>query len=100
MADGINLLVSSAHGVYVPQAFVERYDLSLWNGIRDEDIETIKAGPDHEWYWDSWNDILNSATYSHDGREYRLHQDGDLWAICAEQMTDEEYLNFFGVERS
>jgi len=100
MTSAINILVSCCHGIYVPQAFVEGYDLSLWNGIDAEDIETIQAGPEHEWYWDSWNDILNSASYSLDGRTYRLHQDDDLFAICDELMTDEEYENFFGEART
>lgn len=96
MADAINLLVDGSRGIYVPQAFVEGFDLSLWNGIRDEDIETIKAGPEHEWYWEAWNDILSSAEYSHDGHTYRLYQDGDLWAYCEERMSETERRDFFG----
>ena len=100
MASAINLLVSDSHGVYVPQVFASNFDLSLWNGIRPEDIETIEAGPDHEWYWDAWNDILSSAEYVTEGNTYRLHQDGDLWAVCYEQMSDDEYRDFFGEERN
>jgi hypothetical protein len=96
MNSAINLLVSDSHGVYVPQAFREKFDLALWDGIRDNEIEAIEAGPDHEWYWEAWNDILNSATYTQDGDTYRLWQDGDLWAICYERMTVAEYEEFFG----
>ena len=98
--DSINLLVSDANGVYVPQVFAENYDLSLWSGIDQEDLETINQGPDNEYYWEAWNNILNSATYSHEGNQYHLHQDGDLWAICYDKITDEEYKDFFGEERS
>lgn len=99
MTSAINLLVSDSAGVYVPQVFCEKFDLARWSGIRDEDIATIEAGPEHEWYWEAWNDILNSATYTEDGHTYMLWQDGDLWAISVEQMTDDEYQEFFGEKR-
>lgn len=98
--DSINFLISDSAGVYVPQRFAENYDLSLWSDIDPEDLTIIEQGPDHESYWDAWNNILNSATYQHDGLTYHLHQDGDLYAICYETITDEEYENFFGWPRS
>lgn len=98
--DSINLLVSDANGIYVPQFFAKAYDLSLWSGLDPGDVATIEQGPENEYYWDAWNNILDSATYQHDGRTYRLHQDGDLWAIDYDGMTDEEYESFFGEPRS
>ena len=100
MKYSINLLVPDSHGKYVPQVFREKFDLALWDGIRNENIATIDAGPDHGWYWEAWNDILESATYTKDGDTYRLWHDGDLWAICDERMTDKEYEEFFGEPRN
>lgn len=100
MSQAIHLLVPDAAGVYVPQRFVENYDLSIWKGIDQEDVATIKQGPDHEGYWDAWSNILQSATYSNGGYQYHLHQDGDLWAIDYVAMSDEEYESFFGEPRS
>lgn len=97
--NSINLLVSDANGVFVPQVFASNYDLSLWNGIDTDDLATIEKGPEADFYWDAWNNILSSATYSHDGRTYHLHQDGDLWAIDYDGMSDAEYKDFFGEER-
>lgn len=98
--DAINLLVGDSAGIYVPQRFVENYDTSLWSNIDPEDVATIEQGPDHEWYWEAWSNILDNATYQHDGRTYHLYQDGDLYAIDQEGMTDEEYESFFGESRS
>jgi len=51
--------------------------------------------PRNENYWEGWIEILSSATYTaDDGRKFTLHQDGDLWAICHEQVTQEERENF------
>ena len=95
----INLLVSDANGIYVPQVFATNYDLSLWSNIDPEDLTTIEEGPDHEYYWEAWNNILNSATYLLGGDQYHLHNDGDLWAICYDKVSDEEYEEFFGEAR-
>lgn len=97
--DALNLLVSDANGVYVPQVFAKAYDLSLWSGIDQEDIDIIDQGPDQEGYWDAWTNILSSATYQHGGDQYHLHQDGDLWAIDYVSISDAEYKEFFGEER-
>lgn len=95
----IHLLVPDAAGIYVPLRFVENYDLSTWNGIDQEDVATIKQGPDQEGYWDAWTNILTSATYSNGGYQYHLHQDGDLWAVDYVAISDAEYKEFFGEER-
>jgi hypothetical protein len=58
------------------------------------------TGPHREEYWDAWTDVCDNASYTDsDGYIWNLHQDGDLWAICQELMTDEEYLGFYGEER-
>ena len=98
MSLGLELLVSDSHGIYVPQRWA-MYCQDM-DGVSAEDMEILKAGPDHEWYWDAWNDILSSAEYVTEGNTYRLHQDGDLWAVCYEQMSDDEYRDFFGEERN
>ena len=96
---GINILVSDHHGIYVPQVFVNDTDIKMWDNISSDDWEIVREGPDHEWYWESWNTITNNATYSEGGNVWRLFQDGDLWAYCPELMTEEEYENFFGISK-
>lgn len=96
---GTALLVDGAHGVYVPQSFVECYRAKDW-GITNEDDAILLHGPDDEWYWETWDNVLDYAKYVDDqGYEWSLWQDGDLWAYCEELMTDEEYKDFFGEER-
>ena len=94
--NAIELLLSDARGVYIPRDFVESFDLTRWGLDPDSwDVQTCAKGPDgNEHYWDAWTQILDRAEYRHDGNVWRLHQDGDLWAICYELMTDEEKSNF------
>lgn len=90
----ISLLLSDARGQYIPRDFVTDFDLTKWEGISQEDAE-IRADPEHEWYWDAWANILDTATFTdQDGREFILYHGGDLWALCLEEMTEEEKKNF------
>jgi hypothetical protein len=98
---GMTLLITDAAGVYIPQRFAENYFLGNW-GFKDgdKDVETISAGPTAEWYWDAWDEILSRAVHRDaSGHIWTLHQDGDLWAVCVDLMTDEEYEGYFGESR-
>ena len=97
MNAGIELLLSDSRGIYIPRDWA-MYCQDM-DGVRPEDMEVLKAGPDHEWYWEAWNNVLSNAHSVHNGKTWRLWQDGDLWAYCEELMTDEEYEQFFGEER-
>lgn len=96
---GIDILLSDSRGVYIPQNFVEIFDAEDW-GIKDEDRDVLLAGPDHEHYWETWDSVTVSASYTDkNGNIWYLWQDGDLFAICDHLMTDEEYEGFFGEPR-
>jgi len=98
---GMNLLLSDSRGVYIPRDFADFGE--HWLGVKAEDLEILRRGPDHEDsqnYWDVWDSILYTATYVDANQNvWSLHQDGDLWAICEALMTDEEYYGYFGEHR-
>ena len=99
--NAVTLILSDARGVYIPRDFVtDKYNeitvdhCKAW-GIKDEDAEILASGPDHEYYWETWDDVLSNAQYTdEEGNKYFLNQDGDLWAFCYERMTYEEMSNF------
>lgn len=97
MSLGLELLLTDARGVYIPRDFA-MYIQDMDN-VTQEDKEILCSGPDHEWYWETWDEVLHKATSTINGKVWRLWQDGDLWAYCEELMTDEEYEQFFGEER-
>lgn len=74
------ILIEDVHGIYIPQWFATKFDLSQW-GIADADADILMTGPSHDHYWDAWDDVLKNARYQYDGNVWRLHQDGDLWAV-------------------
>jgi len=93
-AGNIQLLADSARGIYIPQHFANT--CAGWYGIADDDRAILQAGPDHSAYWDAWDIVLNNARFRlADGRVFSLHQDGDLWAVSYDDLTDAEYSEFF-----
>ena len=96
--DAIAILLSGNRGIYIPRDFVQCFLMDKWH-VSEKTAEFLANGPDQEWYWDTWNDVLNDAYYEKDGHTWRLYQDGDLFAYCNELMTDTEYEEFWGEPR-
>ena len=82
---GMDLIISDANGIYIPKIFAEGFG---WE-ISEEDREILKVGPEHEHYWETWDDVLASARYMDQyGYMWELHQDGDLFAACWELVHE------------
>jgi hypothetical protein len=89
------LLLSDSHGRYIPQLYcegiskTEAKELSLdWWAV-----ETCQHGPEEELYWEAWQSICDSASWEENGSEWRLLQNGDLWAVKADCEIPEEWLS-------
>ncbi len=95
---GIEIILSDRNGIYIPKIFSE--ECRNWSGISIEDLDLLEKGPEEEYYWETWDTVLNDAFHvDKEGNHWRLYQDGDLFAICDTLITDEEYKDFFGEER-
>lgn len=90
---GVTLLIDGANGIYVPKIFSTRFDLDEWGINVPDQLELQDI--DNLYYWDTWHDVLTNAKYiDKDGHVWTLWQDGDLWAVCEELLTEEERENF------
>lgn len=87
--EGINFLLDGSRGIYIPQNFAENFDTEEWH-VSQEDANILLAGPDHDLYWETWDDVLSTAFYEQNGHTFTLYQDGDLFALCPSLMTPEE----------
>ena len=86
----IVLLLDGNRGIYVPQGFAECFSREEWNYSK-EDEEILISGPDHEYYWETWDDILQNAYYiDNDGLRWHLWQDGDLFCYREDYEWEEE----------
>ena len=91
LPDTAILFASDRHGIYIPQYFAESVDRTKLSGVSDEDLDILLSGPDHEHYWDAWNDVEQCAILTDDnGVTYSMYQDGDLWLVPTDHEWDEE----------
>ena len=84
--DNAKLLLNDAHGVYIPQLFARNFNMDDWH-VSHDDVKFLDA-IDHEWYWEAWQSVLDTAYFIHDdtGVKYCLYQDGDLWAVPEQDL--------------
>ena len=80
-------VVSDSWGIYVPQHFCQKYDLDwapseIKNKLK-EDWQICLNGPEEEWYWDAWQEVLDNYKICHPslGYFYRFEQNGDVFEI-------------------
>lgn len=75
------LLFSDASGQFIPQRFANEMVRDCVSGVDADTWEILEAGPDHEWYWEAWDQVLRDAVATDNGVRYRVDQDGDCWLI-------------------
>lgn len=77
------LVLSDSHGIYIPQLYCSHLDAADAEYLKVDfaDVKVCQTGPDHEWYWEAWQSILDSAQFECDGLVYCLFQSGDLWEV-------------------
>lgn len=93
--DTVILFCDSSSGRYIPQRFAAEIMPQFLYGVSQDDLNEL-ADPDNEYYWDTWEKVLNNAkVIDHStGQTYTLHHDGDLWLLDWDNMTREEKENF------
>lgn len=97
--NSVLILLSDARGIYIPRDAVDFLQDDQWQEFDKSVLEDL-ADPYNEYYWETWDHVLNNAQYVDDsGNNWHLWQDGDLFAYCDELMTDQEYCEFFGQDR-
>jgi hypothetical protein len=86
LPDSAFLYADSNRGIYIPQYFAESVIRDAVKGVTESQWVVLESGPDAEWYWDTWDSVLNNArlTKESTGRVYVLWQDGDLWCVPAD----------------
>lgn len=94
----VELLLSDNRGVYIPKDFISSFDMKQWNIELTDAEKEIMQDPLNDLYWEIWQTIERDAKFTKDGHEWRLFQDGDLFAYCSELMTEQERDELFGCE--
>jgi hypothetical protein len=77
------LFLDDHRGVYIPRDFALEVKRDCVSGVTEEQWAILEAGPDHEWYWDTWSEVEQNATVTdpEDGTVFHLCQNGPLWLV-------------------
>ena len=100
--DNVILFLDESRGVYIPKKFAQIIDTDcIIDYPRFKDyFEVLKEvepyGEDSTEYWDCWQSILDNMQIKDNDKVYSLYQDGDLFLVDYENMTEEESKEFFG----
>lgn len=89
----MELLCDSHHGQFIPQIMARHLHDAGWSGIELEKVIELEAGPyESEWYWDTWNNILDNARFTDENEVvWYLHHDGDLFASTESELENLEF---------
>jgi hypothetical protein len=78
----MELYADGNRGIFIPQHFARSIKREFVTGVSDEDWAILDAGPDHDLYWSTWDDVLSDAVITDPaGVKWTLWQDGDLWLV-------------------
>jgi hypothetical protein len=74
------LIINGHHGIYIPQLFALGFLKYLEKPLTVEQLDDLRL-PDREFYWETWEEILNNAVIVWKGQRYHLEQDQDVWIV-------------------
>jgi hypothetical protein len=89
----IILFCNSVSGVYIPQRFAQEIKRDLVVGIEPDFLDHL-LDPESDDYWSDWDHVLNYCQVKDGDNTWILFQDGDLWLLDLDRMTEEEKQNF------
>lgn len=79
--DVLTHLVDSARGIYAGQSLIQMYGHNI-KGLDDQDREILEAGPDHEWYYETLDDLCGCTITQQTGEDHSIHFiDGGIYAV-------------------
>lgn len=57
------VLADCCLGIYMPQRAIENLNPKEW-GISEEDTDILLAGPETDYYWETWDMVSTNAKYT------------------------------------
>lgn len=75
----IQLAVNGLWGINTPKRFFERYPQFLTH-LNEEDHDII-SNPEHEHYWEVWNQFVQDFRVVKDGDRWSIYEDGDVFFV-------------------
>lgn len=83
--------VDGARGQYAPQAFAQLYGEQSTMSADDKQI--LLTGPEHEYYWETWNTVLDNVTVTCNDVTYNIYpgESGDVFLVRADREWPDDF---------
>lgn len=83
--------VDGAHGQYAPQVFAQLYGEQSTMSADDKQI--LLTGPEHEYYWETWDTVLENVTVTCNDVTYNIYpgESGDVFLVRADREWPDDF---------
>ena len=92
--DDITLFLDDARGIYLPRDFAEsinrEYIINREKWENDLDF-LARSAPESNFFWDTWQDVLDGLKVKIGRRTYFFYQDGPVWMIRDNEKVRKEF---------
>ena len=75
-----DLVIDGYHGIYIPQIFAQRFP--EW--LDDEEREILLAGPEHEDYWETWDEV---TSWEFEDKSLYIGESGDVFIVTFSSLN-------------
>lgn len=84
--------VGGVHGQYAPQAFAQLYGEQSTMSADDKQI--LLTGPEHEYYWETWDTVLENVTVTCNDVTYNIYpgESGDVFLVRADRELPYDFI--------
>ena len=86
------ILINEDAGIHLPRKFYENFDLRTW-GLEPTDYQELQD-PEHELYWDLWEDLLSKAIHYNTKGVWKLDHNNDLYTYLHSPKTNIRSIKF------
>ena len=94
MTENSELFCDGNQGIYIPEIFADMVDRKYIINPREvyKQLTSLLNGPDQEYYWESWEYVLDNIELRHpdNNKTYVLYQDMDLWIVPVDELDQIE----------
>ena len=92
--DDVTLFLDDSRGIYLPRDFAESINRELivdrekWENELDF---LIKYDTNKDFYWETWQNVLDGLKVKIGRRTYFFYQDGPVWMIRDNEKVRKEF---------
>ena len=92
--EDITLFLDDTRGIYIPCDFAKslKREFIINREKFDEDLDFLaRSAPESDFFWETWQDVLDGLKVKIGRRTYFFYQDGPVWMIRDNEKVRKEF---------